>query len=69
MRIVHKVSFPLVPQLLNYLCEATAVYVRVMTSHGARVLTVASLQQLKMEALILTPADCEVRSLVKFLNA
>ena len=49
--------------------------VRVMTSDDAytsgtsRVLTVASLQQLKMEALIPAPADCEVRSVVKFLNA
>ena len=34
-----------------------------------RVLTVALLQQLKMEALIPAPADCEVWSVVKFLNA
>ena len=46
-----------------------------MTSHDAcssetsRVLTVASLQRLKMEALIPAPAHCEVRSVIKFLNA
>ena len=46
-----------------------------MTSHDARtsgtfrVLTVASLQRLKLEALIPAPADCEVRSVIKFLNA
>ena len=48
---------------------------KVMTSHDActsgtsRVLTVASLQRLKIEALIPAPADCEVRSVTKFLNA
>ena len=48
---------------------------RVMTSHGActngisRVFTVASVQRLEMEALIPAPADCEVRSVIKFLNA
>ena len=48
---------------------------RVVTSHDSctsrtsRVLTVASLQRLKMEALIPAPADCEVRSVIKFLNA
>ena len=46
-----------------------------MTSHDActsrtsRVLTVASLKRLKLEALIPAPADCEVRSVIKFLNA
>ena len=45
-----------------------------MTSHDAwtsgtyRVLTVASLQRLKVEALIPDPADCEVWSVIKFLN-
>ena len=45
-----------------------------MTSHNAftsgtsRVLTVASLQRLKVEALIPAPADCYVRSVVKSLN-
>ena len=48
---------------------------RVTTSHGAstsgtsRVLTVASLQRLEIEALIPVPADCEMRSIIKFLNA
>ena len=46
-----------------------------MTSHDAcisgtsRVLTVASFQRLKMEALIPAPANCEVRVVLKFLNA
>ena len=50
------------------------VHDRVMTLHDActsetsRVLTVASLQRLKMEALIPAPADFEVQS-VKFLKA
>ena len=34
-----------------------------------RVLTVASLQWLKMEALISGPTNCEVWSVMKFLNA
>ena len=48
---------------------------RIMTSHDActsgtsPVLIVASLQRLKMEALISAPADCKVRSVIKFLNA
>ena len=48
---------------------------RVMTSHDSctigtfRVLTVASLQRLKLEVLIPTPADCEVSSVIKFLNS
>ena len=51
------------------------VHDRVMTSHDActsatsRVLTVASLQRLKTEILIPAPADCEVRSVLKVLNA
>ena len=76
-RDAHKVSFPLVPQLVNdLLCEATVcVRDRVMASHDActsgtyRVLTVAFLQRLRMEAFIPTPADCEMRSVIKFLNA
>ena len=46
-----------------------------MTSHYActsgtsRVITVVSLQRLKMEVLIPVTADCEVRSVIKFLNA
>ena len=39
------------------------------TSGTYRVLTVASLHRLKMEAFILAPADCEVRFVIKFLNA
>ena len=48
---------------------------RVMMSHDActsgtsTVLTVTSLERLKMEALIPAPADCEVRSIIKCLNA
>ena len=48
---------------------------RVLTSHDACtsgiswVLTEASLQQLKLEALIPAPVDCQSRSLIKFLNA
>ena len=38
------------------------------TSGTFRVLTVASLQRLKMEALIPAPADCEMRSVIKILN-
>ena len=76
MRGVHKVSFPLVPQLVNHLnVKRLRVRDRVMTSHDActirtfRVLTLASLQRLKLEALIPTPAGCEVRSVIKFLSA
>jgi hypothetical protein len=39
------------------------------TNGTSCVLTVASLQLLKMEALIPAPADCESRSVIKFLNA
>ena len=39
------------------------------TSGTSWVLTVASLQWLKMEALIPSPSDCEVWSVIKFLNA
>ena len=48
---------------------------RVMTSHDActsgtsRVLTVASLQRLKIEALIPAPANCKMQSVIKFLHA
>ena len=48
---------------------------RVMTSHDectsgtSRVFAVASLQRLKLEILIPAPADCEVRSVIKFVNA
>ena len=40
----------------------------VCTSGTFRVLTVASLQRLKTEALIPAPTDCEVLSVIKFLN-
>ena len=49
--------------------------IRVLTSHDSctsgtiRGHSVASLQRLKMEHLIPAPADCEVRSVIKFLNA
>ena len=39
------------------------------TSGTSRVLTVASSQRSKIETLIPAPADCEVRSVVKYLNA
>ena len=39
------------------------------TSRTSQVLTVTSLQRLKMEALIPAPAGCEVCSVIKFLNA
>ena len=47
------------------------IRVRVMMPHDtciSRVFTVALLQRLKMEALIPAPADCEVRSSIKFLK-
>ena len=55
--------------------ELLHIHDRVMKSQDAcnsrtfRVLTVASLQRLKMDALIPVPADCEVRSMITFLNA
>ena len=68
---VHKVGFPLVPQIVNHLLlEATAYIDRIMTSYDActsrtsRVLVVASLQRLTMEALIPAPAltvKCDLR--------
>ncbi|KAJ4443640.1 hypothetical protein ANN_05314 [Periplaneta americana] len=48
---------------------------RVMSWHGtctsgtSRVLSVASLHWLKMDAPIPAPAECEVWSIIKFLNA
>ena len=71
-RGVYTVSFPLVPQVVNHLLR---VLDRVMTLHDActsgtsRVLTVASLEWLKMGTLIPAPADRVVRSMIKFLNA
>ena len=68
-RDVHKVSFPLVSQPVNpLLCVRDRVMILhdASTSGTCRVLTVASLQRLKMEALIPAPADGEVRSVLKF---
>ena len=50
------------------------VHDRVMTSYDActsrisQVLPIASLQRLKIEALIPAPANCEVQCEIKFLN-
>ena len=47
----------------------------VMTSHDActsgtsRFLTVASLQRLRLKALIPAPSDCELLSVIKILDA
>ena len=41
----------------------------VCTSGTSRVLTVASLQRLKMETLIPAPAECELRCVLKYLNS
>ena len=75
-RHVHKVSFPLVPQLINNYCvNRLHVRERVMSSHDSctsgtsRVMTVASLQRLKLEAFIPASAYCEVRSVIKLFNA
>ena len=71
MRGVHKVSFSLVH---IYCVKRLRVRDRVVMSHDActsgtsRVLTVASLQRLKMAALIPALADSEVQSVIKFLN-
>ena len=60
------------PLVLNHLLRVSN---RVMTSHEtftsgtSRILTVASLQRLKMEALNPALADCEVWSMIKILNA
>ena len=68
MRGIRKISFSLVPQQLNHLlCEA--MLHDTCTSKTSRVLTVASLQRLKMEALLPAPANCEVQSMIKFSNA
>ena len=39
------------------------------TSGTTRLLTIASLQRLKTEVRIPAPVDCEMRSVIKFLNA
>ena len=67
MRDVHKVSFPLVPQLVKpFIAWRLHVRDSVMTSHDecnsgtTRVAKLASLQRLAMEALNSAPADVEV---------
>ena len=58
-----------------YCVKWLRVHGRVMTSHDActsgtsRVFTITLLQLLKLEILIPAPANCEVRSMIKFLNA
>ena len=76
MRSVHKVGFLLDPHILTTNCvKRLHVLDRVMTSHDACnsgtswVLTIASLQRFKMEAVIPAPVGCEVRYMVKFYNA
>ena len=66
-------QFPTPPTAIKQcIARSYSVYERVMTSHDTctsgtfRVLTVASLQRLKMEALIPAPSDYEVRSMIKF---
>ena len=69
-------TFPTRPTAIYtiYCMKRQPVRDRVMTSHDtctsgySRVLTVALLQRLKMETLIPALADCEVRSVIKFLN-
>ena len=39
------------------------------TGGTSQVVTIGSLQRLQMEALIPAPADCEIRLIIKFLNA
>ena len=66
-------KFPTRPTV--YCVKLLHVHDRLMTSDDAcssgtsLFLTVASLQRLKMEALIPSSTDCEVRSVIKFLNA
>ena len=65
--------------IVNHLLREATVCVRdiVTTSHGAcrptsgtsRVLTEASLQRIKLVALIPAPADCEVWCVIKYLKA
>ena len=58
----------------SYCVKQLDVFGRAMTLYDARingtsgVLTVPSLQRLKVEALIPAPTDCEFRSEIKFLN-
>ena len=59
----------------SFIVWSDCVHDKVMTSHDActigtsQVLTVQLLQWLKMEAVIPVPADSEVRSVIKLLNA
>ena len=53
----------------QHVCDRVMMLHYACTSGTSRVLTVASLQQLKMEALIPAPTDYEVWSVIKFLNA
>ena len=71
-------KFPTRPRASKpFIARSDCVYVRdrILTSHDActsgtyRDFTVASLQRLKMEALIPAPANCEVQSAIEFLNA
>ena len=64
---MYTLSFQLVLQLLNHLLRVRDSVIK--SSGTSLVLRVASLQRLKMDALIPAPADCEVRSVIKFLNA
>ena len=74
IRGVLKVSFPSRPTAIKpFIVWSDCVYVIMSydacTSGTSRVLLVASLERLKMEAFILAPADYEVRYVIKFLNA
>ena len=72
-RDVHKVRFPFASK--PFVAWRGCVYVIVVTSHDAfstgtsRVFRVASVQRLKVEALIPAPTNCEMHSVMKFLNA
>ncbi|KAJ4446661.1 hypothetical protein ANN_13358 [Periplaneta americana] len=66
----HKVTFPLVLQLANHMLrEATAVRDRVTSWHGTCASGTFRVALLKMDIPIPAPAECEVRSVIKFLNA
>ena len=67
-------KFPTRPTAINLLLREETACTRRVTTHDActrgasLVFILASLQRLKMEALILAPADCEVRCMIKFLH-
>ena len=70
---VHKVSFSLFPQLIKHLLREATVCTwysndDARTSGTSRLLTVASLQWFKMEALFPASVHCEERSVIKFLS-